>query len=87
MKIFVDTPEGGSLVEIEVSTLEDDRLNTLAASGSKEARDEVKKRTGMDPYKPVSEHTPEDVEYYMEWLKNNDSEKYNKIVGSDKDVE
>ena len=87
MKIFVDTPEGGSLVEIEVSTLDDKKLNTLAASGSKEAGEELKKRTGMNPHKPISEHTDEDVEYYTEWLKNKESENRDKIVGSDKDVE
>jgi hypothetical protein len=86
MKITIDTANGGEIVEIDVAEIDDARLHSLARFGSDEAREEIKKRTGLDPYKPIEEHTKEDVEFYMEWLKNNNSEEYDKIVSVDKDV-
>ena len=87
MKIYVDSASGGESIDIDLSTADDDRLNALASAGSIEAREELKKRTGLDAYKELGEITDGDVADYLEWLKNNDTEKYNKIVGSSKDVE
>jgi len=87
MEIFVDGPDGGSTEKIDVTELEDKRLRTLAKFGSSEAREELKKRIGIDPFKSLDELTGEDADFYMEWLKNNDSEKYNRIVNTNKDSE
>jgi hypothetical protein len=87
MEIFVDGPDGGSTEKIDVTKLEDGRLRTLAKFGSSEARAELKKRIGIDPFKSLDELTDEDADYYMEWLKNNDPEKYNKIVSIDEESE
>jgi hypothetical protein len=87
MEIFVDGPDGGSTEKIDVTELEDKRLRTLAKFGSSEAREEIKKRIGIDPFKSLDELTGEDADFYMEWLKNNDSEKYNRIVNTNKDSE
>ncbi len=87
MKINVDTATGGKTVEIDLSTIDDKRLDALARVGSTEAREELKRRVGFDPYKPIEEFTKEDVRYYKEWLKNSNGEKHATIDTSSKDVE
>jgi len=87
MKINVDTATGGKTVEIDLSTIDDKRLNALARAGSTEAREELKLRVGFDPYKPIEEFTKDDIRYYKEWLKNNNGEKHATIDTASKDVE
>ena len=87
MKIRIDSASGAEIVEVDFSTMEEDRLRFFAKAGAVDARAELKKRVGIDQYKPLEEITDQDVEDYMEWLKNNDSEKYNTIVKPRKDVE
>ncbi len=87
MKIRIDSASGMEIVEVDFSTMEEDRLRFFAKAGSVDARAELKKRVGIDQYQPLEEITDQDVEDYMEWLKNNDSEKYNTIVKPSKDVE
>jgi hypothetical protein len=87
VKIRIDSASGGKVVDLDLSTMEDSRLASYASSGMTEAREELKKRRGFDIYKDLLELTDEDVKNYMEWLKNSDPDKYNKIVKSSKDVE
>lgn len=87
MKIRVDSASGAEVVEVDFSTMEDDRLDAFAAAGSADAQEELRKRTGINPYKPLSEVTAADLAHYEEWQKNKQSEKYNTIDKSDSDVE
>lgn len=87
MKIRIDSASGAEIVEVDFSTMEDDRLDAFAAAGSVDAQKELKKRIGINPYKPLSEVTEADLIDYEEWRKNKQSEKYNTIDKSDSDVE
>lgn len=83
MQIRIDSADGGKVVEIDVKALDDDKLIFMARMGSSEAQDELKNRTGINPYKDLADVNGQDVDDYIEWLKNNDKKKYNKIVGKD----
>lgn len=87
MKIRIDSASGVEYVDVDFSAMDNERLDAFAQAGSIDAREELKKRTGIDSYKSLDEYTDKDVEDYMEWLKNNDSEKYNTINKSSKDSE
>lgn len=87
MKIRIDSANGVEIVEVDFSAMEDDRLDAFAAAGSLDAREELKKRRGLDVYSSLEEISSGDIKDYIEWLKNNNPEKYNTIVKTSNDVE
>ncbi len=87
MKIRIDSAAGAEIVEVDFSAMEDDRLDAFASAGSLDAREELKKRRGLDVYSPIDEISSGDIKDYIEWLKNNNPEKYNTIVKTSNDVE
>ena len=69
-------------IEIDLKTASDSDLKFLwEVIKNEEAREELKLRTGMDPAKNLFTDTKEDLEYFLEWAKNN-PEKYQELYGS-----
>jgi hypothetical protein len=87
VKIRIDSADGAEIVEVDFSTMEDDRLDAFASAGSVGAREELKKRRGIDVHSSLNEISSGDIKDYIKWLKNNNPEKYNTIVKTSNDVE
>jgi hypothetical protein len=69
-------------VEIDLKTATDSDLKFLwEVIKNEDAREELKLRTGMDPAKNLFNQTREDLDYFLEWTKNN-PEKYQELYGS-----
>jgi len=69
-------------VEIDLKTATDSDLEFLwEVIKNEDAREELKLRTGMDPAKNLFNQTREDLDYFLEWTKNN-PEKYQELYGS-----
>lgn len=70
MKIHVILKDGTSkTLEIDVTKLSEEQLDIYASMGSDDAAEELKKRIGFNPHKPLEEITDKDVEYFDEFLK------------------
>lgn len=69
-------------IEIDLKTATDSDLKFLwEVIKNEDAREELKLRTGMDPAKNLFNQTREDLDYFLEWTKNN-PEKYQELYGS-----
>jgi hypothetical protein len=82
-KINVRLTDGLSSEEVEVDlkTESDENLKFLwEVIKSEEARQELKLRTGLDPAKNFSTSTKEDIEYFIQWSKDN-PEKHEELYG------
>lgn len=69
MEIFGETPDGLKKHDVVFEELSEDSLRVFARFGFAEARAELRNRIGFDPYKPLDEYGPEDLDFYTEWLK------------------
>lgn len=61
-------------LEIDVTTLSEEQLDIYASMGSDEAADELKKRIGFNPHKPLEEITDKDVEEFSEFLEKKEDQ-------------
>lgn len=69
MKIHVTLKDGTSkTLDIDVTSLSDEQLDIYASMGADEAVDELKKRIGFNPHKPLEDMTDKDVNRYTEFL-------------------
>jgi hypothetical protein len=80
MQIIMDGPSGPKVVEVDFADLGEKELRVYAQIGIVEAREELKKRIGFDPYKAIEDYTPDDLKFFMNWEKNKDSQDQDKIV-------
>ena len=89
MQIIIDGPDGAKVVDVNFSELSEPELRLYAKMDIAEAREELRKRIGFDPYKDVKDYTPDDVEFFTNWRKNQRSADQDKIVvkSSDKGLD
>lgn len=80
MQIIIDGPNGSKVVDVVFSELSEPELRIYAKMDIAEAREELKKRIGFDPYKAPQDYTPEDIKFFSEWQKNQRSENQDKII-------
>lgn len=71
MKIILSTDAGLEERDYDFSTMPLSNLFHFASLGILEARYEMRKRRGFDPYKPISQQTKADAKHYEKWLKEN----------------
>ncbi len=80
MQIIIDGPDGSKVVDVVFSELSEPELRLYARIGVPEAREELKNRIGLDPYKSVEDYTPDDLEFFINWRKNQSSQNRDKII-------
>ena len=80
MQIIMDGPSGPQVVEVDFANLGEQELRVYAQIGIVEAREELKKRIGFDPFKVIEDYGPDDLEFFMNWEKNQDAQKQDKII-------
>ena len=85
MQIIMDGPSGPKAVEVNFADLGEKEIRVYAQIGILEAREELKKRIGFDPYKAIEDYTPDDLEFFITWEKNQDAQNQNKIVEESSD--
>lgn len=73
----------GHTVTVKLGDLDDDQLAELYDSGLENARYVLRERTGKDPAVTLSNMTPKDVEWHVDWLKRNG--KYEEFVSGGND--
>lgn len=75
MKITVHNDDGNpEEIDFVPEDLSMDELHYFTQMRYPWAIEEMKKRIGLDPYKPDSEITMEDLDYHDQWEKNQLSE-------------
>jgi hypothetical protein len=85
MQIIIDGPDGSKVVDVVFSELSEPELRVYARMDIPEAREELKSRIGIDPYKSVEDYTPSDLEFFINWRKNQSSLERDKIVAESSD--
>jgi hypothetical protein len=71
MKVIISTEAGLEERDYDFSTMPLSNLFHFASLGILEARYEMRKRRGFDPYKPLNEQSRQDANDYKKWLKEN----------------
>ena len=85
MQIFIDGPDGAKVVDVVFSELSEPELRLYARMDIPEAREELKSRIGLDPYKSVEDYTPDDLDFFINWRKNQSSQNRDKIIAESSD--
>lgn len=80
MQVFFEGPNGLESVDVDFAKLSEAELEVYAQFGIADARKELKNRIGFDQFKAPEDLTPEDAEFYDNWLKNQVSTNQDKIV-------